>query len=281
MILIDANAICHQSKHAMLDLSWEEKKVGVIFGFLRQILTLAKLMDSNHFVFAWDSRLSNRALLFPDYKKARRREKSPEEEELDIIAYEQFDILRKEVLPSMGFYNSFMADGFEADDLIADIVRVNSTETIIIISSDEDLYQLLSDRVSLYSTKKKQYYTNHNLWKEFRITPKEWVDVKAIAGCSSDGIPGIPGVGEVTACKYLNRKLAYHLKTYRAIKESTELIDRNKRLVRLPFEGTPSCLMVKNFLSLGNFLDICEKYGFRSFLGKDTLDKWKKFVFLR
>jgi 5'-3' exonuclease len=269
------------AKHNMGDLTWNQKKVGVIFGFLRQILTLAKLFGSNEFVFTWDSRKSVRTKMFPDYKKARRREKTSEEEELDSIAYSQFDKIRLLILPSIGFTNSFMQEGFEADDVLASVVHSNPSEEIHIISTDEDLYQLLSEKVDIYSIKKKQFYTHLNLWKDFRILPKSWIEVKAIAGCSTDGVPGVPGVGEKTACKYINHRLSPFYKTYHSIGESKALIDRNRKLVSLPLVGTSVFPLTQDNLSLGNFLDICEEHGFRSFLEKDTLNKWKELIFYK
>jgi 5'-3' exonuclease len=122
MILIDSNSICHAAKHSMGDLSYEERKVGVIFGFLLQLLSLSKLLKSNRFVFIWDSRKSLREQIFPDYKyKRKNKEKTKEEKEMDDIAYAQFNILRTEIIPALGFQNNFMFDGYEADDLIAKI----------------------------------------------------------------------------------------------------------------------------------------------------------------
>jgi len=280
MILVDANSIAHQAKHSLGNLSFAEKQTGVVFGFLQQILTLARTMESNEFVFVWDSRKSLRMEIFPDYKKARRREKTDEEKELDDLAYKQFLEIREDLIPSLGFSNNFMIDGFEGDDVIASIVHDNPGEQFAIISTDEDLYQLLSDNVYMYSTRKKKSYTHLNLWKDFRITPKEWADVKAIGGCSSDGVPGVPGVGEITACKYLTRKLNLNSKVYRAIRENKKLIDFNKRLVRLPFENTPIVRLEPfNKLDFFMFKTICGQYGFRSFLEKDRLAQWKEFVF--
>lgn len=280
MILVDSNSICHAAKHNMGDLSWNDKKVGVMFGFLRQLLSLAKMLETNEFAFAWDSRSSKRTDIFPDYKKARRREKTPEEEELDTIAYIQFDKLRTEILPSLGFVNNFMQEGYEADDIIASVVHSNPSKKINIISADEDLYQLLSELVDMYSIKKKQFYTHINLWKEYRIVPIDWVEVKAIAGCSTDGIPGVPGVGEKTACKYLSRRLNPVYKTYQAIIGSKKLIDKNRELVKLPLAGTSAYPIKSNGnLSYSNFVDICGEYGFASFLERDALRKWKEIIF--
>jgi DNA polymerase-1 len=266
----------------MKNLSWNDKKVGVIFGFLNQILSLAKIFDTNKFIFAWDSRKSLRAALFPDYKKQRRYEKTSEEKELDAISYIQFDIIRQELLSELGFVNNYMVEGYEADDLIASITFTNPNKEFFIISTDEDLYQLLSDNVRMYSIRKKQFYTNRNLWKEYGITPDEWSEVKSIAGCNTDGVPGVMGVGEKTACLYINRHLNVTHKSYHNIKKSRELIVRNRKLVTLPFEGTPEIVLsAKNNLSLTAFQDICNRYGFQSFLEQEKYKQWKKFIFTK
>jgi 5'-3' exonuclease len=173
-----------------------------------------------------------------------------------------------------------MKDGFEADDLIAQITKTYHDQKIVIISTDEDLYQLLSENVSMYSIKKKQLYTEHNLWKDHRIIPKEWGEVKAIAGCTTDCIPGIEHVGEVTACKYITKKLPVSQKTYKAIKDGKSIIERNRKLVVLPLEGTPSInLESKEKLNLKGFITISQRYGFSSFTSKENLAKWKEYIF--
>lgn len=280
ILLVDSNSICHQAKHSMGNLTWEEKEVGIIFGFLRQLLSLAKTFETNEFVFVWDSRISLRTKMFPDYKKSRKREKTPEEKRFDDVSYAQFDIIRTEVLPEIGFVNNFMRDGFEADDLIAQITKTYHDQKIVIISTDEDLYQLLSENVSMYSIKKKQLYTEHNLWKDHRIIPKEWGEVKAIAGCTTDCIPGIEHVGEVTACKYITKKLPVSQKTYKAIKDGKSIIERNRELVILPLKGTPEItILPKEELSLKGLITVSQRYGFNSFMSKGIIAKWKEYVF--
>jgi DNA polymerase-1 len=280
ILLVDSNSICHQAKHSMGNLTWEEKEVGIIFGFLRQLLSLAKTFETNQFVFIWDSRISLRTKIFPDYKKSRKREKTPEEKRFDDISYAQFDTIRTEVLPEIGFVNNFMRDGFEADDLIAQITKTYHDQKIVIISTDEDLYQLLSENVSMYSTKKKQVYTENNLWKEYRIIPKEWGEIKAIAGCTTDCVPGIAHVGEPTACKYITKKLPSSHKTYKAIKEGKAIIERNRELVILPLKGTPEITInSEEKLSLKGFITISQRYGFSSFISKENIAKWKEYIF--
>jgi 5'-3' exonuclease len=137
-----------------------------------------------------------------------------------------------------------------------------------------------SDKVSMYSTKKKKLYTNRNLWKDYGVSPKEWAEVKSIAGCSTDGVPGIEGVAEITAAKYITRRLNIAHKTYRNILSGREIIERNRKLVTLPLEGTPVIkLSIKNDLSSSAFQDICNRYGFQSFLERERYNQWKEFIF--
>lgn len=284
MIIIDANSICHAAKHSMGNLSWREKETGVIFGFLQQVLSLSRTMGTNEFIFTWDSHVSFRKEIYPDYKKSRKRElKTEDEQRLDDIAYSQFTELRTYVLPKIGFINNFMQEGFEADDLIAKIVQDHSenVEFFAIVSSDEDLYQLLRKNVYMYSTKKKQSYTINNLWNDYRISPADWAEVKAIGGCTTDCVPGIPGVGEKTAAKYLTRRLNVTSQAYKKIKDNSALIDFNRKLVKLPLAGTPELAFSRDDLCFENFLVICEQYGFRSFLDEKRRKEWKENIFYK
>ena len=130
----------------------------------------------------------------------RRQNLTEEEEESNRIAYEQFDKL-KLVLPEMGFANVFEEKGYESDDIIASLV-VGSDERTVVISSDKDLYQLLN--WCNICDIKGSVYTKNMFIREYKINPSGWKRVKSIAGCNTDNIKGVKGVGEKTAIKYLN-----------------------------------------------------------------------------
>jgi DNA polymerase-1 len=277
MILVDSNYICYVAKHSLKGLSYQEKKVGVIFGFLRQILSLAKVFETNKFIFVWDSQSSLRKEIFPAYKARRKTNKTEEDLELDALSYPQFDDLRNTIIPYLGFTNNHIQIGYEADDLIAVITKTG--DEYIIVSADEDLYQLLSETVSLYSIRKKQLYTAKNLYKDYGVTPKQWAMVKAISGCSTDEIPGIVGVGEKTAAKYIRKQLPFNTKTHQSILKGTEIIRRNTPLVDLPFKGTLPITYKRDHLSLDCFVEICKTYGFNSFLTREVYQQWKNHVF--
>ena len=273
-LIIDSNAICHQVKHTLNNLSYDEQKVGVIFGFLRQILTLSKTFDTNKFLFTWDSMKSFRQDIYPVYKQNRRKDKTEEDKKLDKIAYKQFHKLRMKVLPKLGFKNNFIQTGLEANDLIAAITQ-NYNHEFIIISGDQDLYQLLSPSVGMYSTKKKKVVIEQDFIEEYKITPEEWVQVKQIAGCTTDNVEGIHTVGEKRAIGHIKKTLKTDSKFYHRIEEGAEIIDRNEALVKLPYEGTkiPKIKQDGPFY-FANFIEITDEYGFRSMQQTQTSNEW-------
>ena len=286
-LIIDSNYICHTAKHTMRGLSFDELQTGVIFGFFREIHRCAKKFGTRNFVFAWDSRKNFRKEIFPEYKKKREDHRMTEEEQIiSDVAFPQFTKLRQNILPQFGFENIFIQTGYESDDLIASIVR-NSSKSLdlTVVSSDADLYQLL-DQCSMFNLRKKAMYGLGDFTKEYGISPKEWSMVKALAGCSTDGVPGIGGVGEITAIKHITDQLKKTPKNKDKFTstDSQEIINRNLKLVRLPFKGTKEIsLSEDNFKQetfyRDDFMDICQTYGFRSFLTE--LKSWETLFEMR
>jgi len=292
-IIIDGNALAHKNKHNLKGLTHEEQQVGIIFGFLNQLYKLAHDYNTHDIAFTWDSAKSLRQKLFPAYKEKRRTLKETKTEEdlaIDQATYHQIDLLYEEVLPTLGAVNNYKISGFEGDDLIASIVYANSNDDFIIATGDEDMYQLLQEGVFIRKSRKvgskKEYYlyTYEMFRAEYGVTPLEWIDVKALAGCHSDEVPGIKGIGEVTAIKYLKGELTPKSKGYFAIKsqEGKEIYNRNLKLVRLPLHNCPELVLrpQKSF-SIDGFIHICQMFDFQYFLRKEILDKWKKVLNLK
>ncbi len=276
--LIDCNSICHRVWFSMGDLSHNEKRVGVIFGFLRQILSIAKRLNTNKFIFCWDSRSRKRIALYPTYKANRTKERTAEEETDADVAYAQFTTLRKEILPEIGFLNNFYAEGYESDDIIARITNDNGNK-FVIVSTDSDLYHLLTDKVSMLTDNKKPLYTEDQFIKDYQITPRQWPMVKAMAGCSSDNVQGVKGVGDKTAIKYLLNELPSTSKTFREITNGVKQIQLNLKLVRLPFNGIKSFTLSEDDLSIDSFLKVCNQYGFQSMTSREGLIPWRTTFF--
>jgi len=279
IIIVDANAVGHRAKHSMHGLSFDEMQTGVIFGFMQEVMRLAIRFETNKFVFCWDSKKNFRKIIDSGYKIKRaekKKEKSKEELFLDQTAYEQFHTLRTEIIPTFGFKNNIIKTGYEADDIIANIVMNNKLD-MVIASSDEDLYQLLG-HAPMYSFKKKKLYTKEDFEREYNIHVGEWIMIKAIAGCSGDSVIGIKGVGEKTAIKYLNGQLKKSA-TLDSIKNAGKMIRDNLKLVTLPliFEKEMKKITLdftdEEFL-ISDFLSICDTYGFYSF--KRSINDWNR-----
>ena len=202
-VVIDANYLCYVNRFALSQgLSYRGHHTEIIFGFLRHINELARHFETKKFIFCWDARKSLRREIYPEYKTNRRVNQTEEENELDQIAYVQFNEIKDNVLPKIGFTNIFYREGYEADDIIASIVK-NNPDRYIVVASDTDLFQLL-DYCSLYNIVKKSTTTKIIFEREHEISPDKWHLVKAIAGCGTDNVFGVQGVGEKTAIKFIS-----------------------------------------------------------------------------
>lgn len=273
IVLIDSNNIAWIAHHSTGELSYEEKRVGVIYGFLRHLYFFSKELKTNQFVFMFDSKKYFRRIIYPNYKK---KDKLTEKEYNDRkVCYEQIDQLREEILPKLGFKNVFTKFGYEADDLLAVSAKALKGDKVI-VSSDEDLYQLLDDVVFIYKPKSKKKYDKKKFVAEYELDNcAKWVDVKAMAGCTSDNVEGIKGVGEKTAIKYINGLLKSG-KALESIKQGTKLIERNRQLVSLPFKG-PKQLRLdvsKDELTKKKFMSVFDSLRFNSFMKKQVFEQW-------
>ena len=168
-------------------------------GFARHVLTAQNIYKPTHIAVCWDMGSHTfRNDLFDGYKANR---PAPPEEMLP-----QFD-LAKEVSELLGWKN-FGTVGVEADDLIGSMVEKWKDEAdITIISGDKDLLQLLNPSTTIAFTKKgyTEYdvYTYNRFKEEYAIEPTSFAEVKAFMGDSSDGYPGVKGIGPKTALQLI------------------------------------------------------------------------------
>ncbi|KGR78202.1 5'-3' exonuclease [Ureibacillus manganicus] len=168
-------------------------------GFARHVLTAQSLMKPTHLAVCWDMGAQTfRNELFDGYKANR---PAPPEEMLP-----QFD-MAKEVSEMIGWKN-FGVEGMEADDTIGSMVeKWKDDADITIISGDKDLLQLLNPATTIAFTKKgyTEYdvYTEERFKEEYQIEPQQFAYVKAFMGDSSDGYPGVKGIGPKTALQLI------------------------------------------------------------------------------
>lgn len=285
VLLIDANYIAWRAFHS----TGKNLNRGTTYGFLSTLQKLRDQFQPDRIAFCFDGDgPSKRKEIYPDYK-GNRIKAGPELDNVRSMVCQEIKELRDKHLPALGWRNVFHADGFEADDLVASLVyapqdggkvipqlwREVCGPKFIIVSADKDLYQLLDDdRVRMWEPSRNRMLDAELFRNEWGIDPARWVNVKAIAGCSSDNIPGVGGVGEKTAAKclgwYKEKGLVpARIKTARdKIADNGELIKFNLRLVGLPYEGTPQFKLRSDEATGGKWLKWCEANQMSSLLRK-------------
>lgn len=274
ILLIDTNYLCHRAFHAIGDLTHGEVGTGAIFGVLRDIVGLQDIFKTHRCAFAFDTKArGHRMDLLPTYKSGRRKryaEETEDQQEARADFHRQIVRLRRDYLPSAGFNNVFHAPGYEADDIIAQIAMdLPDDDEAVIIASDQDLWQCLRRNVWFWNPNKKQGYSADAFRQEWGLEPRRWADVKALAGCKSDDIPGVPGAGEATVAKWLRRELGAHTKAAKALAKSRKLYNSNIKLVRLPFPGTPSFEIVPDTVTEEKWQALADRLGMHSI--RDTM----------
>jgi DNA polymerase-1 len=273
MMLVDANALGHVVKHATKELSWRGDRTGVLYGFIQKLFRIQADVLADRVVFCWDGDRNKlfRRDIYPEYKEVVEGSKTEKDIELDRIARPQFALLRTEVLPAIGFANNFLEEGLEADDIMAQLVKqYDWAYDMIIVSRDNDMHQLLCDGVMMYDPVKFGFFSADTFIMKWGIDPSEWEFVKAIAGCSGDNVPGVPGVKEKTAIKFIKGELNPTTKAHSAICEREEMCVSNLRLVKLPWEDTKPIDLLEDQLTVDGFIKVCTKFGFNSFFDKAT-----------
>lgn len=272
-LLLDVHYLCHRAFHSAKGMSWEGRPTGVIFGFLQSIGGLMDRFNTKDVFFCFESVRSLRKELYPDYKKKRtQRERTPEEQKAYKEFIQQIQLLRTELLPKIGFKNIYSFDGFESDDVLAMLGKQADRlqQDALIISADHDMYQCVSPYVHCYNPQAGQRMTPELFKKTYGIPPSRWALCKAIAGCNTDEVAGIQGVGEKTALKFLTEGLNPESKAFSSIlsPEGKAIVRRNRKLVELPFDGCPEPAILKDHVKEKNWKEVCLQFGMRSLVCK-------------
>ncbi|MDA3909651.1 MAG: DNA polymerase I [Sulfurimonas sp.] len=170
---------------------------GLLTGFTNFISTLQKQHDSDYLIFAIDTKGNTfRNEIDPNYKA--NRTAPPEELTMQLpIAIEWID--------KMG-YKTLGQVGFEADDMIATIVKYAKEKgyNVRVVSHDKDLYQLIDDgRIVVVDAIKRKSMDEEACFIKYGVTPKQFIDYQSILGDSADNVPGVKGIGKVGAEKLL------------------------------------------------------------------------------
>ncbi len=281
ILIIDCDGLAWSTFHALPPLSHNEQGTAIIYGFLNHLFDIQKFEQADKIVFAWDSRESKRIELFPAYKLKRRNKKkeyTTEEKQLHVDRIVQFNLLREIILPSLGFSNVFQEEGFEGDDIIASISQKYSKKDFVkIVARDGDLFQLINTNCSMFDTVKRQTIDEEDFFNKYSIYPDMWAEVKSLCGCTTDEVPGIQGIGEDRAIKYLLGNMKVSSVLYKRIESSKNIIELTKKLVVLPFIGTPKYKLKKDKCKPKKLKKIAHKYGLESYLSQERVDQFRRY----
>ena len=198
LVLIDGSGYIFRAFHALPPMTrGDGTPVNAVYGFTGMVMKLVDDLSPAHVAVVFDSsRKTFRNDIYADYKA--NRTDPPEE------LVPQFDLVREATtalsLPQLE------APGFEADDLIATYAALAEDAGLetVIVSSDKDLMQLVRGGITMLDPMKQRRIAAAEVEERFGVTPGKVVDVQALAGDSTDNVPGVPGIGIKTAAELIN-----------------------------------------------------------------------------
>ena len=272
--LIDGSGYIFRAYYALPPLTRKSDGMptGAVSGFCNMLFKLLEDSKSNsnkdkptHFAVIFDSARKNfRHEIYYDYKA--NRSEAPD----DLVP--QFEYIRKSVeafnLPSIELIN------YEADDLIATYSEqvLKEGAKVTIISSDKDLMQLYKKNIRIYDPMKNKFISNEDIDKKFGVSPEKVVDVQALAGDSSDNVPGVPGIGVKTAAELINQ-----YETLENLLKKAGEIKQNKRREML-LENKDKAIISKKLVTLKKDVPVEKKI---TEFELKNIDKKKLYNFLR
>ena len=203
LVLVDGSGYIFRAYYALPPMYRSDgTPVNAVFGFCNMLLKLIEDIQQEKggkisIAVIFDAaRETFRNKIYPEYKANR----SDPPDDLKP----QFDIIKR--VPESFNLQSIQSIGFEADDLIASYskIAVEQGRKVTIISSDKDLMQLLVGNISIIDPMKKKEINRESVFEKFGVYPEKVIDVQALAGDSSDNVPGVPGIGPKIAAQLIN-----------------------------------------------------------------------------
>lgn len=234
-ILIDGMNYAFKAFYAMPHLtSLRNIRTEVVFGFLKNMQYIYEQYRPKNLIICWDSRNNKRKQMCKTYK-AKRQEYTTEILEL----YKQVGEL-KTWLNKIGIIN-IEKDGYESDDLMAILAQNSKLHRMLICTGDNDLHQCISDNVHVYD--KKKIYTLDDIEKRYGFRKSHLIIIeKALAGCASDNVGGISGIGEKKAAAIIQRSKGDVNEVFRIVDgelKASQQFDEALALVYLPLKDFP------------------------------------------
>ena len=289
LVLIDGHSILNRAFFGLPDLTNSEGlHTNAVYGFLNILFKILEEEKPDYLTVAFDVHAPTfRHKMFDAYKGTR----SP----MDDALRQQVPLM-KEMLTAMGVRIVEM-EGYEADDILGTIAGMGEREgmDVSVVSGDRDLLQLATDHVKIRIPKTKKTgteiedYLAADVKARYLVTPKAFIDVKALMGDTADNIPGVPGIGEKTATalieKYGNIEAVHedaaNVKPPRASKNIVEFWDQavlSKELatiitnVPIAYDFAEAKLdRIQDLYTEDAYL-LCKRLEFKNLLGRFEVD---------
>lgn len=278
ILIIDGSNLAYRAYHSMSRMSYKGQGTAIQWGFLNILSGLLNRYNIGSIRVCWDGKGSNpkRLEVLPTY-----RQRQEDKKRLDFDAEEFFRQREatREILYTLGI-PQLVSDYVEADDYIYHLAMKaykNSKKQILIASGDKDFRQLVNNRIGIHD-EKHGYITPYNFKKLFKIEPHQYADYLCLLGDSSDKIPGVRGVGEVTACKLLTQHgtIANYLASNpkdRLADPIREIYPINRYLINLAYfvekTGSPKVEYYKAAKkpqkNIDDYFEICSIFGINKF----------------
>lgn len=197
VLLIDGHSLFHRAFHALPPLSTSDgRPTNAVYGFLQMALLLLEQEQPDYVMVAFDGPGPTfRDEMYDQYKAHR--------PPMDDALVSQLPLLERAV-EGLGLA-AVQVEGYEADDIIGTVTRQaeEAGDEVVIVTGDKDLLQLVGPAVEVLATvrgiSETKRYDEATVREEYDLAPEQIVDLKALAGDSSDNIPGVPGIGDKTA----------------------------------------------------------------------------------
>ncbi|MEC9100731.1 MAG: 5'-3' exonuclease H3TH domain-containing protein, partial [Pseudomonadota bacterium] len=199
VFLVDGSGFIFRAFHALPPMNRDDgTPTNAVFGFTNMLIKLIEDLKADHCAIIFDTaRKTFRNDVYKEYKANR----PPPPDEL----VPQFAIIREAVLA----FNiaCIELEGYEADDLIATYTRLAREQgaDVTIVSSDRDLMQLVGPNIKMFDPMKSKDIGVEDVIEKFGVGPQHVIDVQALAGDTSDNVPGVPGVGIKTAAQLITQ----------------------------------------------------------------------------
>lgn len=246
LILVDGNALLHRAFHATPPLSTSSGElINAVFGFTSMLLKSLSDLKPDYVVIAWDEKGPTfRHQQYTQYKATR----GPSDDTLSSQYKRVHEVIDALNIPE------FSIPGYEADDLIGTIalqaIKQKNLE-VIVLTGDRDIMQIIDDQDKIKILMPKKTLSDVGLYgqaefiEKFGFEPQFLIDYKALAGDASDNIPGVAGIGGVSATKLIQQ--FGHIEDIYKDQNLKTLPDRTQRLL---IEGAESAAMSKSLATL-------------------------------